>query len=590
MKRGLEFQILWIPIALFAFAIFGVTYFIVRSSGEYLVDQLKEDLGVRAEVVVEAIKAQPHESASEWDRIADREGETLGVRVTLVDASGNVLGDSQLSLDEVHTAENHLQRAEIQDARKSGKGESVRQSVTLKRSYLYVARPFSVGETNGYVRLARTLPEIDATLSRFRRRVFLAALATLALVAFVLFRVARRITKDVGTLTNAAHEMTEGRLDVRTNFKGFDELGTLGVALDRLSSSLSASLADLRREHGRLDRILHGMQEGVVLLDEHGRIVLVNAALRSILLVPGVVEGKAFADVIRDAELVGLFRRGLEAKGNLSEEVELGGLKPRRLLVQLVALDQELLAVFVDVTELRRLEKIRKDFVANVSHELRTPVSAVRSATETLQGGAVADPTAAKRFLDIVDRNAKRLEDLIENLLELSRVESKEFQPRLEDVELGSALAQVVALYRERAEKKKIRIVLDIPSPLVVVVDPRAVEQIVGNLVDNAVKYCGEDATITVSARASSTEFECEVTDTGPGIDEKHLSRLFERFYRVDKGRSRDIGGTGLGLSIVKHLAEVLGGAVSVSSKVGFGTTFTVTFPKDGRQSLRVPA
>ena len=245
---------------------------------------------------------------------------------------------------------------------------------------------------------------------------------------------------------------------------------------------------------------------------------------------------------------------------------------------------QELLAVFVDVTDLRRLESLRRDFVANVSHELRTPVTAVRSAAETLRVAMVEDPDRAGRFVDIIDRNAQRLHELIEDLLELSRLESNQFQLKQETVDVLGTANLVASLFRERAEKKKVKLVVkSAPKPVSLRTDQRALEQVLTNLVDNAIKYCPAGSTIAIDANEMEETTFVRVQDDGPGIDPKHLPRLFERFYRVDAGRSRDVGGTGLGLSIVKHLAEAMGGEVDVESAVGRGSKFTLTLP--GRPS-----
>ncbi len=264
-------------------------------------------------------------------------------------------------------------------------------------------------------------------------------------------------------------------------------------------------------------------------------------------------------------------------------ELELPGLKPRRLLVHASALSGDeggLLFVFVDVTEVRRLESLRRDFVANASHELRTPVAAVRSATETLRNGALDDPAAAIRFVDIIERNAARLQSLVEDMLELSKLESNEFKLKRERVELSSVVPIVLGLFRERAEKKGVRLTSQTdPSAAAIEGDRRAVEHVLSNLVDNAVKYCPTGTRVVVSTRESEGRVELVVNDDGPGIPAEHLPRVFERFYRVDAGRSRELGGTGLGLSIVRHMVEAMRGKVSVVSEVGRGSTFTVSLP-----------
>lgn len=357
-------------------------------------------------------------------------------------------------------------------------------------------------------------------------------------------------------------------------------------ALDELSRSMAKTLSDLRAERDLLSSVLSGMLEGVLLLDADGRIVLMNRALREMLLLRADAVGKSLLEVVRSAELQDLLDRARVAAEPTSREVEWGGLKPRRLLARVTPLDHErqgTLAVFVDVTELRRLESMRRDFVANVSHELRTPVTSIRSASETLASGALNDPQFAHKFLDIIERNAERLHRLIEDLLELSKIESREFVIHRTTFDLSAFCAHVVALFRDLAEKKRVKVLVDVPPDVELSTDRRALEQIVTNLVDNAVKYAGEHASVTLGARVHGETVTMTVSDTGPGIEPEHLERIFERFYRVDPGRSRDVGGTGLGLSIVKHLSEALGGTIQVKSAVGRGTTFTLTLPRSGR-------
>jgi two-component system phosphate regulon sensor histidine kinase PhoR len=243
-----------------------------------------------------------------------------------------------------------------------------------------------------------------------------------------------------------------------------------------------------------------------------------------------------------------------------------------------------LLAVFVDVTDVRRLESLRKDFVANVSHELRTPIAAVASAAETLRRSALRDPEASVRFVDMIERNARRLHELVEDVLDLSHIESKEFKPRADAVDVGAVAAQVIGVFRDRLDKKKqLASSVVAPGTPFATADHRAVEQVLTNLIENAVKYCPEGASITVRVSEEANKVRVAIEDTGPGIEAKHLPRLFERFYRVDAGRTRDMGGTGLGLSIVKHLIEAMGGLIGVQSTMGKGSTFWFTLPKHAR-------
>jgi two-component system phosphate regulon sensor histidine kinase PhoR len=391
------------------------------------------------------------------------------------------------------------------------------------------------------------------------------------------------LERGLRSLSRAAQRLAAGDADVYVP-TGRGEMGELGKAFAQLAADLSRRSATLRHERDLMGGILEGMQDGVLLLDEDGRVALVNPSLRRTLLLPAEVVGKPPLEVIRHAELQDLIARARDQEEPIVGEIEIAGIKPRRLLVQvshLINRPRMLLLVFLDVTQIRRLESMRRDFVANVSHELRTPVSAVRSAAETLLVGALDDPKAARMFVDIIDRNGERLQQLIEDLLDLSRIESRELRLHLEPLDLAQVAEHSADLLREKAEKRKHQIIVRLPDDLPrALADRRGLEQVLANLIDNAIKYCPDGARITARGAEVNGKIEIAIEDTGPGIEERHLPRLFERFYRVDPGRSRDMGGTGLGLSIVKHVVEAMGGEVGVESKFGLGTTFWVRLPR----------
>ena len=405
---------------------------------------------------------------------------------------------------------------------------------------------------------------------------------------------ARLVSRAAADLTRVAHGIASGNLEVRPQATREAELGELGRALDRVARELATTLTELTVERDRLRGVLTGMEEGVLLLDERGHIALINTALREMLLLGADAVGKTQLEAIRHADLKELIDHARDGGEAVTGEIELGGLKPRRLLVRAARLpgnEAQTFAVFVDVTDVRKLESMRRDFVANVSHELRTPVTAIRSAAETLQDAPPRDPEIHAQFIGIVARNAERLHDLVEDLLDLSRIESQKLKLVPEPLEARAMFDQVTSLFRERADRKHVALVHETaPGLSRVIADRRALEHVLTNLVDNAVKYCAEHTSVVLRGEEDGGALRLSVADEGPGIDERHLPRLFERFYRVDAGRSRELGGTGLGLSIVKHLTEAMGGTVSVSSKPGSGTTFTVTLQKAERRASRAVA
>ncbi len=406
----------------------------------------------------------------------------------------------------------------------------------------------------------------------------------------------RWFDEAVRPLTDAARRMYEGDLTVRARVPQDQDIGNLGAAFDRLSESLSETVGELRAERDLVSRILDGMHEGVLLLDHQGKVALVNPALREMLLLRADLVGHPLLEVVRHADLKALLDRATKSRSTCSGEIEVGGLKPRRLLVRATAFQQSraqdegaadegesgVLAVFFDVTEIRRLEALRREFVANVSHELRTPVTAVLSAAETLEIALDEDPEQAKRFLAIIERNAARLRRLIEDLLDLSRIESRELRLRPERFVFAPFANHLMSMFKDRADKRRLSLRSRVEPGTAVDADRRALEQVLTNLIDNAVKYCPEGSSVMLLAEPSDGPVpgvRLRVEDDGSGIDAKHLPRLFERFYRVDAGRSREMGGTGLGLSIVKHLVEAMGGTIDVTTEVGKGTTFEVIIP-----------
>ncbi|NOK01065.1 MULTISPECIES: cell wall metabolism sensor histidine kinase WalK [Myxococcus] len=362
-----------------------------------------------------------------------------------------------------------------------------------------------------------------------------------------------------------------------------DEVAGLEGAIDSLHAQLSARNTALTQEARTLTAVLDGMTEGVWVTDEEGTVVRHNDALRPLLAsTSSPLTGQRPLALIRNEALHDAVMRACRESASSHLELTLDDHFPRTLSIRVTPLAKDLpgsAAVFHDVTELRRLEKVRKDFVANVSHELRTPITAVRGYAETLQGGALNDPVMAPKMVEIIHRQSERLSELVEDLLELSRLESREVSLKLARVTLADAAARAADTVRPKAEGKGQLVSLHVPPSLLAVGDPRAVEQVLLNLLDNAVKYTPAGGRVDVYGACEQGRCVVRVKDTGVGIEAKHQSRIFERFYRVDKGRSRDMGGTGLGLAIVKHLLQAMDGEVKVESQPNEGSTFTIFLP-----------
>lgn len=393
---------------------------------------------------------------------------------------------------------------------------------------------------------------------------------------------------------DALRAMRGGDFSRRVPVPERSAIAPVAVALNELAAELGRSSAGTKKELDLLNGILDGMPEGVIVFDRRGHVVLANLAARRIAISGDDILGKSAIEALRNAALAEAVDRALTTGHGGAREIEIGGLLPRRLLVRLSERAGEesgggVIAVLHDVTDLRRLETIRTDFVSNVSHELRTPVTAITTAAETLLGGALDDRSDAAEFVEIIDRNARRLRRLVDDILDLSKIEGKAYKltPQLQD--LAPVFAHAKKLVHDAAGRRRMKIVVHGGAGATAWIDRHAFEQVLGNLLDNAVKYAGDGASVTVSARMEGEATVVRVADTGAGIPPQHLDRLFERFYRVDAGRSREMGGTGLGLSIVKHLVEAMNGTISVESALGKGTTFTVVLPRRGPSQATSP-
>lgn len=584
MKLGIRAKLFLLSLGLIVLPVFASYLYLRGALEQAMLSSVRSDLGVRARLVAQEVGDSPPRSPQEWQDLAQLLGKRAEARVTLIAPDGTVYGESDLSFAALQGVENHAARPEVQAALRGRTGEDVRLSATVGQRMLYLAEPVKLrGEGVGVARLALSLSRVDQVVSNLQRLAGIAVLLAIGLAIVLSTVAAQLVWRDAHALTQAARRMAAGDLATRTRRTEQDEIGELGRALDQLAQGLSSTLSELRAERDRVSGILSGMHEGVLLLDRDGRVALVNPALCEMLLLPSDAQGKTPLEVIRHAELKDLLDECRENDQAASREIEIGGLKPRRLLVRAAPLPGDqggTLAVFVDVTDMRRLETMRRDFVANVSHELRTPVTAIRSAAETLDGALERDPEASRRFVEMITRNAERLRELVEDLLDLSRIESRKYELSFTQLELAEHVGGVLAMFRDRADKKRINLKHSVTGALPkLAVDQKALDHVLTNLIDNALKYCPDGSTIALGAQSEGDWVRIEVADDGPGIESRHLPRLFERFYRVDAGRSRELGGTGLGLSIVKHLVEAMGGAVRVESELGQGTRFSFTVP-----------
>ena len=553
-----------------------------------LVQGIKENLFSEARLTRLMAEKEIMDIRRDADLIADAAGREIRARVTIISLSGRVEGDSQIGPGDMGKLENHADRPEFKGALQNGSGNSIRYSSTLKTYMLYIALPFSARSgQNGVVRLALPLSQVEGALSQLHS--VLAAAAALAflcalLLSYILSNITTRPLRDISA---AAARIGKGDLSFRIPVTGRDESAELASVMNDMSARIESNMTRISAERNRLDTILSSMGEGVMVTDNLGTITLANPSFRDLFSLDDYIEGESLIEITRQPALNTSLKRILQTREEIQEEITLQGIDEKTILVHWVPLLEKgemagVVAVFHDISDLKKLEKIRKDFVANVSHELRTPVAVIKGYAEALiSDGQGIDREKIARFSKIIHNHAERLTSLISDLLTLSQLESGKLELNLQPVTIQGAVNRARNLLESKAAYKEISINQHIShGSTQVLVDLGRLEQVLINLLDNAIKYTPLHGSVTISTEDIGSMIKVSVTDTGIGIPAKDLPRIFERFYRVDAARSREIGGTGLGLSIVKHIVQAHGGTVSVESIQGKGSTFSFTIRK----------
>jgi two-component system phosphate regulon sensor histidine kinase PhoR len=518
-----------------------------------------------------------------------------GARVSIIDASGNVLADSA---GDAARMENHADRPEVQQAIAEGRGEAVHRSATLDRELVYQAvRYQEPGGQSIIIRLAVPLSEIDSSARELRRRLFVASALMLLIGAIVSLAFTRRFAARIERLKDLSQRIAEGNFRPVPREGPRDELSELADSLNQTAARLDLQIQMLSGERNRSSAILRSMVEGVAVIDAQERLVFYNRAFSEIFGVDNsVAEGKTLIEVVRNAELVGLIRKVLRGGEGLQSDIAMGIATVQNFSVTAApvkaleptnggqepanAKPSGAVVVLHDVTELRRLERVRQDFVANVSHEFKTPLTAIQGFAETLLGGALDDPSSNRRFLDIIRNHAMRLARLTNDLLKLARIEAGKLEVEFFPVGLMELIEGCAETTLMKASRKQITLEIEVAPGLPAVRgDAGLLRDVLQNLLDNAVQYTPEGGHIHVTAEARNREAVITVSDTGIGIPAPEKERIFERFYRVDAARSREAGGTGLGLSIAKHIVEAHSGRLWVESVIGEGSKFSFSVP-----------
>lgn len=521
------------------------------------------------------------------DALADQAGRALGLRVTIIAADGRVLGDSSLEPTEVEAVENHANRPEILQAGLTGTGSSSRWSATIRDNLLYIARRVdSGGQTAGYVRLSVPLREIGVVSERYSALLAILSLGGFLVVAVIGYVATRRFSKPIEEMSVTAELIASGRRDLEVEYGPTPEFGRLGAAINRLTRSLSEQVGSLSAEKRLLDTIVAGMKEGLLVVDMEKRVLLSNPAFLEIAGLPDHdLVGRPLIEILRDADVIRGYDTAL-GRGEEFRSVFHTSSGPDRAFDLWVAPLTDptgrqigAIGLFFDVTRLDSLERVRREFVANVSHELRTPLTSVKAFVETLLSGGIEDSENNRRFLEIVQKHALRMEAILDDLTDLSLIETGAVNLEIETLDPATLARDLVESLRPAATARDVTLRMEIETGVHVRADRRRLEQILLNLLDNAVKFNrpGGSVTLRITTLPGPVgSARLVVEDTGIGIPAEAREKVFNRFYRVDRERSREMGGTGLGLSIVRHLVNLLGGTIRLESEFGRGSRFII--------------
>ena len=538
-------------------------------------------------------------------------GSHLGVHATLINGKGRVLADSEVDPSDLITLENHADHPEIIAALRQGRGSSLRYSNTLGTEMLYVATAVpEIGDGNFVLRLALPLRDIEHIEQLISRALWMASILGLCLALLFAYATSRYISRPILDAIWFVRNIASGRLKHRTLRVGSTrELRDLGTALDDMRRQVQIHIGQITLEKSRLEAVLTSITEAILVTDQNGRILMSNRTFENLFGVSDASEGRMPIELVRHRDVQDAIEQTLKTGQVMFLDLIRSDGRERHFDVQVAPILQDdhttgSVTIFYDITELRRLERIRKDFVANVSHELRTPLTTIKGCASTLADGALNDREASRRFVQMINTHADRLHNLVEDILDLSRIESGALPLETGVYPVNEVVNSVVGQIRPLAKEKTLDIEIDIKENVQVQCDRKLIEQALLNLLDNAVKYTPEGGKIWIqtrdfkraenvdenrrnglkevgnAAKIRTRRIALEVKDTGIGVPLSDMDRIFERFYRVDKGRARAMGGTGLGLSIVRHIMDAHGERVYVESEQGKGSTFGLTLPK----------
>lgn len=584
--RSLRNRLTVMFLLMIGISVLGTGIFVALLLKASTIDSLTERLEKEGRLLAEAVNREElWKKPALLQQQADRFGHSLDARVTLIDKKGEVLGDSARLPRGTENMKKHPAVARALSPDSKGKAGSIREDARLD-VFLPVVGGKEREKVLGVVRLSMELERIDQRLSQVWVSLAGGLLFSFALASMISSRVARNITRPIEEMTRVAVDMARNKLHRRIPVNNRDEIGRLATAINRMAAGLRYQLETIRKSERRLTGVIETMDSGLIMVDSKGKITLANQAFHRFfnlkprqLLHKSLPEGAIFHDLNR------LVRKCMESGERVRDEIHLYFPEERIMEARLTPIWEErgetgVMAVIHEITAIRRLEKMRTEFVANVSHELKTPVTSLRGFAETLLDGAAEDPDMRKEFLEIIQAESLRLERLIADLLDLSKIESRNMPLNIQTIGIGELLRSTAKTVEEQMRKRKLSFRVKAEEEFPVQVDPDRFSQILLNLLSNAMTYTPAGGEVILSAGRGETDWWVRVADTGIGIPGEDLPRIFERFYRVDKARSRESGGTGLGLAIVKHLVEAHQGEIQVTSRAGKGTEITLTFPR----------
>lgn len=580
MFRSIRWRIAVTFAVLIVLCIVGLSAYLSYFFRHYYQDSLTTQLTDQAKLVGDA--GEPYFVSGDTDyldTLAKRLGAQIDARVTIINSDGMVLGDSEE--EDPATMDNHSERPEVREALAEGTGSDIRRSETLGYDMMYVAAAIAPdGKTVGVARVALPLTDIGAAMGHINAVIAVGALVAAALGILLAFQITRITVDPVKKLTAVSKRMADGDLNQEIAVTSRDEVGELARAFNRMAMQVKQTMAAVTAERDRMEVIFSHMGDAILVVDGNSIVTTLNKAAEKVFQTSrDQAMGRHFIEVVRDYEIDTLLQRCLTAK---EQQKGLVGVSPKRQLLGVIVTpfqgESGCVVLVQDLTELRRLETVRRDFISNLSHELRTPITSLKALTETLHQGAIDQPSVARDFVSKMNVEVDRLAQMVQEMGDLARIESGEALLKRSPVNIADVVTRAVERLRAQADRAGLQVKLDIASGLPSVsADEGRIEQVLVNLVHNAIKFTPPGGTVRIAAKADGDYLLVSVSDTGVGIAADDLPRVFERFYKADRARAG--GGTGLGLAIAKHVVEAHDGQIGVESVEGRGATFSFTIP-----------